>query len=89
MKKKKVDPFLLIVTMEECGELIQACSKLYRHGNRKFERKMLSEEVGDVLAMITLLEEAGIVDLERANKKRLARELKHRGMINGIMDKRK
>ena len=46
MKKKKVDPFLLIVTMEECGELIQACSKLYRHGNRKFERKMLSEEVG-------------------------------------------
>ena len=37
--KKKVDPFLLIVTMEECGELIQACSKLYRHGNKKFERR--------------------------------------------------
>ena len=65
--KKKVDPFLLIVTMEECGELIQACSKLYRHGNKKFERRMLSEEVGDVLAMITLLEEVGIVDLKVAN----------------------
>ena len=50
---------------------------------------MVSEEVGDVLAMITLLEEACLVDLERANKKRLARELKHRGMINGKMDKRK
>ena len=67
--------------MEEWGELIKACSNLFRHGHNKLERRMLSEEVGDVLAMITLLEEVGIVDLKVANKKRLARELKHRGRI--------
>ena len=32
---KNIDPYLLIVTMEECGELVQACSKVYRHGNKK------------------------------------------------------
>ena len=41
---KNIDPYLLIVTMEECGELVQACSKVYRHGNKKQDRKLLSEE---------------------------------------------
>ena len=30
---------LMIITMEECGELVQACSKVYRHGNKKEDRK--------------------------------------------------
>ena len=38
---------LLTITMEECGELIQACSKAIRcddyHDNKK-----LMEEIGDV-----------------------------------------
>ena len=45
---------LLTITMEECGELIQACSKAIRckdyYGNEK-----LTEEVGDVYCMIELL----------------------------------
>ena len=60
--------------MEECGELVQACSKVYRHGNKKEDRKLLSEEVGDVLAMMNLLCDAGLVDLD---EKRKAREKKH------------
>ena len=75
---KHVDPYLLIVTMEECGELVQACSKVYRHGNKKRDRKMLSQEVGDVLAMMNLLCEEGLVDMEVVNKKRIQRENKHR-----------
>lgn len=72
------DPFVLIVAMEEAGEFIQACSKVYRHDGGKEERRALSEEAGDVLAMITLLEEEGLVDLKILNDKRIARELKHR-----------
>jgi len=76
--KEKIDPYLLIVAMEECGELIQACSKVYRHGNKKQDKKLLSEEIGDVLAMISLLIEEGYVNLDIAEKKKVAREKKHR-----------
>tara|TARA_B100000900_G_scaffold407167_1_gene419405 strand:+ start:32 stop:274 length:243 start_codon:yes stop_codon:yes gene_type:complete len=76
--KEKIDPYLLIVAMEECGELIQACSKVYRHGNKKQDKKLLSEEIGDVLAMISLLIEEGYVNLDIAEKKKTAREKKHR-----------
>ena len=71
-------PFVLIVAMEEAGEFIQACSKVYRHNGGEEERRALSEEAGDVLAMITLLEEEGLVDLKILNEKRIAREVKHR-----------
>ena len=76
--KEKIDPYLLIVAMEECGELIQACSKVYRHGNKKQDKKVLSEEIGDVLAMISLLIEEGYVNLDIAENKKIAREKKHR-----------
>ena len=73
---KNISPYLLIVTMEECGELTQACSKVYRHQNKKKDRKLLSEEVGDVIAMMNLLCDAGLVDLDIVEKKRVAREKK-------------
>ena len=38
----------------------------------------LSEEVGDVQAMINLLQAEGIIDLNVANEKRIARETKMR-----------
>lgn len=49
---------LFTITMEECGELVQACSKIMRHGddNNKW-RKQLVEEAGDVLCMLELLHE--------------------------------
>lgn len=51
---------LMVITMEECGELTQRCSKIIR----KFEtidavtdkeRAKLLEEAGDVYAMIQLM----------------------------------
>ena len=61
---------LLTITMEECGELIQQCSKSIRcddyHDNKK-----LTEEVGDVMCMIELLHEYDLVsytDLEERVK---------------------
>ena len=46
--------------MEECGELIEACSKAIRCENYKDDR--LTEEVGDVLYMIDLIIKQGLVD---------------------------
>ena len=56
---------LMVITMEECGELIQACSKILRHGNDKEKSEKwsnaLEEEAGDVLCMLKLLEEKKII----------------------------
>ena len=57
---------LLVITMEECGELIQACSKALRKQDL-FEQQNLKDEIGDVYAMINLLVEHDVVswtDLE-------------------------
>jgi len=51
----------LVILMEECGELIQACSKMIRSGYKtKYERN-LQDEVGDVLTLIEVLKINGMV----------------------------
>ena len=55
---------LLVITMEECGELIQACSKalrkgeLYAHSDSETE---LKQEIADVYSMIELLQDWDVV----------------------------
>ena len=51
---------LLVITMEECGELIQECSKALRK-QELFEQQNLKDEIGDVYAMINLLVEYDVV----------------------------
>ena len=77
MKKLEVRQELLVITMEECGELIQACSKalrrgeLYEHSDSETE---LKKEIGDVPTMITLLVEYDVLSWteieQREDKKR-------------------
>lgn len=51
---------LLVITMEECGELVQACSKVIRtNGTKKRYLKNIKEEIGDVLLMCELLKQHG------------------------------
>ena len=59
---KQLDPRqqLLVILMEECGELIQECSKSLRKGEL-FDRKTFQDEVGDVYTMINLLHEWDVV----------------------------
>jgi NTP pyrophosphatase (non-canonical NTP hydrolase) len=62
---KKINEILLI-TQEECAEVTQAISKVFRFGmddSHKGEtnRERLEEEVGDLMCMIDLLIESGIV----------------------------
>ena len=50
---------LMVITMEECGELIQECSKSIRMS--KYNRSELKEELCDVMCMIDLMVEYDII----------------------------
>ena len=57
---------LMVITMEECGELIQQCSKVLRKAETveeipEAQRQKLMEEVGDVYCMIDLIIDNGLM----------------------------
>ena len=54
---------LLMITMEECGELIEACSKAIRCEDYVDNDRMI-EEMGDVYFMLSLIMERGLVKSE-------------------------
>jgi len=56
---------LLVITMEECGELSSACSKLLRFGNEIKHLDNILQEAGDVLCMVSLLLEYGFIEEEQ------------------------
>lgn len=53
---------LMIVTMEECGELTQACSKVLRTDFKNHALQDLKQEVADVMCMVDLMREQGFID---------------------------
>ena len=53
MKKQEE---MLVICMEECAELIQACSKMIRF-DEPCDTKQLQEEIGDVMCMIEILKD--------------------------------
>jgi NTP pyrophosphatase (non-canonical NTP hydrolase) len=70
---KKVNE-TLVITMEECGELVQACSKIIRHYADRVDKREtlltnLNEEAGDVMAMIGILVEQGLLDQKQLNSR--------------------
>ena len=56
---------LMVITMEECGELIQECSKSIRM--QEFNRDELKEELSDVMCMIELMIENKIITRTELN----------------------
>ena len=57
---------LLTITMEECGELIQACSKAIRCDDY-YRNEKLIQEIGDVQCMIDLIRQYDLVSLTEIN----------------------
>lgn len=58
----------LLILQEECSEVIQAISKVFRFGKDNFKpgkpktnQEHLEIEIGDLLAMLVLLHEQGII----------------------------
>lgn len=64
---------ILVITQEECAEVIQEISKIFRFGIKEMHKsgiphqKKLEEEVGDLLAMIELLIEHNVIEREEVN----------------------
>jgi NTP pyrophosphatase (non-canonical NTP hydrolase) len=65
---------ILVITQEECAEVIQSISKIFRfgidndHKSGSTQREALEKEVGDLVAMIELLHEHNLVNEDRVTQ---------------------
>lgn len=59
---------LMMITAEECGELTQVCCKVLRRDqiDDKYREKLI-EEVGDVVCMVELMIEHGVLTKKEIN----------------------
>jgi NTP pyrophosphatase (non-canonical NTP hydrolase) len=69
MKLTEQQKEILLIAQEECAEVTQAISKTFRFGllesyNEKTNQERLEEEVGDLVCMIELMKDTGIIDPE-------------------------
>ena len=67
-----------MITQEECAEVTQAISKVFRFGmddeyNGVTNREHLEEEVGDLLCMIELLVSSDMLDMVSVYKAKAAK----------------
>ena len=74
-KKLDYETELLVITMEECGEMIEACSKAIREEDYK-DNDRLIEEVGDVLCMIELMKNRGMLSSRDLNNRVQLKKMK-------------
>jgi NTP pyrophosphatase (non-canonical NTP hydrolase) len=66
----------LVLTMEECGELTQACSKVLRRNRDEKSLSDLKDEAGDVLCMIELLVQLGYLNQLDLDERKKFKKLK-------------
>jgi len=63
----KAQKEIMLIAQEECAEVTQAISKVFRFGldgshNERTNRERLTEELGDLHCMLELIVESGLVD---------------------------
>ena len=76
----------MVITMEECGELTEAWSKAIRCENYSDDR--LVEEAGDVLLMIELMINRGLIskeDIDARKKIKLEKLKKWSNLIQWVI----
>ena len=72
---------IMLIAQEECAEVIQAISKVFRFGendeyNGQTNQQRLEEEAGDLMCMIQLMIEKGIINESNVNKASLQKRIK-------------
>ena len=67
---------LLVIFMEECAEASVEASKVIRFGRNDEEVGSLAREIGDLMCMINLLEEYGLINRSQINQYALAKKEK-------------
>lgn len=86
MAKAKRVQRVLVKMAEECGELTQIAMKTHQYGPDshdcgnppKKNRRLLTEEAGDVLALILRLCDLGVLDAREVNERADEKAAKHR-----------
>ncbi|SVA36597.1 uncharacterized protein METZ01_LOCUS89451 [marine metagenome] len=73
---------IYVKLMEECAEVIQASSKVLKRGRHGVEKQLLSEEIGDVQAIIGLMVDRGLVDESTIARKQYQTESKYKNEFN-------
>lgn len=58
---------IMLIAQEECAEVTQAISKVFRFGmdavhNERTNKQRLEEEIGDLICMLQLMSEHGLID---------------------------
>jgi NTP pyrophosphatase (non-canonical NTP hydrolase) len=79
MKFNELDPNvheILVILGEEAAEVIQETSKTIRFGLDDVRLNNLEKEIGDLLAMIDLLESHGVIDSTRLETAKNAKIVK-------------
>jgi NTP pyrophosphatase (non-canonical NTP hydrolase) len=61
MERMDYEKELLTIMMEECGEVIQACSKIIRFGADETNLSNLEKELGDLFQMMELAHQYDLV----------------------------
>ena len=67
---------LLVIFMEECAEASVEASKVIRFGRNDEEVGSLAREIGDLMCMINLLEDYGLINRNQINQYALAKKEK-------------
>lgn len=62
-----LDREVMLITQEECAEVTQAISKVFRFGflsehNGRNNRQHLEEEIGDLMCMVDLMRESNLIN---------------------------
>ena len=65
MERMDYEKELLTIMMEECGEVIQACSKIIRFGADANNLSNLEKELGDLYQMMELADQYDLVSWTR------------------------
>ena len=72
---------VMLIAQEECAEVVQAISKCFRFGpndeyNGFSNKQRLEEEVGDLLCMLELMQQHGIIDSSKVLEANVRKRLK-------------
>ena len=76
---------LMVITSEECGELIQSSMKILRWGLDKKNHRKLLEELGDVQCMIDLIIEHNIITQKEIDARKNVKREKLRRYSNHLI----
>lgn len=69
---KESNKEIMLIAQEECAEVTQAISKVFRFGmdaeyNGRTNKDRLEEEIGDLICMLQLMEEKQLIDWTRVS----------------------